>query len=1005
MAADPLSAPLAPVNLSATVENGNMYSSVTLSWSPAPNSAIVSEYDIYKNNSKCGSTSNTFYTIDNILNTLDYPQQFYVVAKNLAGNATSEPISIYVYGIPSAPSLSGISPAYNTDGSSVILSYYNVGNNVTKIIVVVTEFDVLTGSIISSTSRTVTNDGPFYGGTGVVLVSGLDYGKTYHFTATSENPAAVSGPSAPYMYNGAMPIYTVPIVAPSAPRTLSVTTTATTATISWNAPSQFGGVSSLTYQVKWYEGLTLIGESVNSITDTQYTIENLTTETIYTVEVYAINTAGSSSPATLLVTPAVAIPPPEDLEANIGNETISLLWFQPTSIIDSTGVTYRVEWYASGLIVGSHTLTATYYDITELTNGTEYTVKVFTLIGSDSSTATTIIKTPIAPPSAPQNVIATAGNNQVIISWTTVADVSYTISWAQGATFIDSVSGLTSSPYIVSGLTNGTEYTFTIVGANVAGPSSIVVVSNIPNIPSTPQSAVQNGNISTFIASQSAISPEIITDIRTEIKKMTDSTAKAAAKDSFITAMSEKQGTMPVITPITDFNTFKQTYDVLADDLSDADVNTFYPNVLNEVDLSFATSTTYTHIEMRLNTETTLKNGSIPFAKITYKGSGNFDLRVSWDGNNWSSSKPYSVSQTLYVGGKTFHILAAGSVLFNISDGPIPIEVNLNVEVNANGNLEILSQTPPSVENIVIASTKLPATSLYDISDTSVPLGLIEFWEPLPNYNEIECQLATNFKDSANKPAYKLMAKRLALGLQNVLMGELKAHNTIPFNDTKYGTAGQENGNRVMNGFGRLALMAYSHYIMGHVQATAAITNDKQFIQNMLSLKDTTSITAESLSLQETNYKYEVNASDSLMRIGDYDPSQKPWNVTESTADANLAARLVKKLITENIDANGDAIISKTSEVVSNPTKVANIVKQVIGQDASRATDDDNNKYIPEASGLLKFYANDVIYVSISLKTPEITIGNGQQIQPLTLSSLYNPSDAHKKYTLKITLE
>jgi hypothetical protein len=85
-------------------------------------------------------------------------------------------------------------------------------------------------------------------------------------------------------------------------------------------------------------------------------------------------------------------------------------------------------------------------------------------------------------------------------------------------------------------------------------------------------------------------------------------------------------------------------------------------------------------------------------------------------------------------------------------------------------------------------------------------------------------------------------------------------------------------------------------------------------------------------------------------------------------------------------------------------TKVAYIVKQVIGQDASRATDEDNSKYLPENHGLLRFYPNDVIYVSINLLTPDVTVGAGQQVEDTTMEGLYTSATGDKKYTLKITL-
>ena len=142
-------------------------------------------------------------------------------------------------------------------------------------------------------------------------------------------------------------------------------------------------------------------------------------------------------------------------------------------------------------------------------------------------------------------------------------------------------------------------------------------------------------------------------------------------------------------------------------------------------------------------------------------------------------------------------------------------------------------------------------------------------------------------------------------------------------------------------------------------------------------------------------YRYTV-ANNS---VGDYNASATSgaWFDVGDKTNANLAARLVKTLITNNT----------SSSVTSNPgaTSVANIVKQVIGQDASRARGEDNSKYLPDNKGLLRFYAGDKIYVAISLEMPTVSVSSGQLVNQNTLQPLYTPIVTQKnKYNLKITL-
>jgi Domain of unknown function (DUF1906)/Fibronectin type III domain len=93
-------------------------------------------------------------------------------------------------------------------------------------------------------------------------------------------------------------------------------------------------------------------------------------------------------------------------------------------------------------------------------------------------------------PSSPTTVSATGGNARVAISWTAaVANGSpvtgYTVTASPGGAK-DSVNGSTTST-VMSGLTNGTRYTFTVTATNAAGtsPASTPSAGVTPRVPST----------------------------------------------------------------------------------------------------------------------------------------------------------------------------------------------------------------------------------------------------------------------------------------------------------------------------------------------------------------------------------------------------------------------------------------------------------------------------------------------------------------------------------------
>lgn len=91
------------------------------------------------------------------------------------------------------------------------------------------------------------------------------------------------------------------------------------------------------------------------------------------------------------------------------------------------------------------------------------------------------------------------------------------------------------------------------------------------------------------------------------------------------------------------------------------------------------------------------------------------------------------------------------------------------------------------------------------------------------------------------------------------------------------------------------------------------------------------------------------------------------------------------------------------AEVFTNLDPTA-VVKQVLGQDATRTIGQDNDGPTGSASGIqnLIFKADDVIYMAITLKQPSLTIANGGL--PAGLFPAGQLPGAAVKYNIKITL-
>ncbi len=318
-----------------------------------------------------------------------------------------------------------------------------------------------------------------------------------------------------------------------------------------------------------------------------------------------------------------------------------------------------------------------------------------------------------------------------------------------------------------------------------------------------------------------------------------------------------------------------------------------------------------------------------------------------------------------------------------------PIEVNLNVEINANGTLEILGEPLRTPSNVIVATETLAAAALYE---PAADCALIEFWEDAA-LNGIKAQLADDGGVGAPFAAfYKKSAKRIAEGLQAILVGEMdvkkgamnNAYGTsVSYSASPFSAAMYNSNSHLMENFGRVALGCYAHYIFGHAQATAAITNDVEFMRGMLSLDGSDA------------YTHAAKVGDA----GSEDPAADWIALAGSASDADLARRLVGALLAANLAAGAPVVSDQTEAAAS--TKVVDIVKQVIGRDASRATDEDNNKYDVNKHGLLRFYAGDVVYVNIKLVKPVVNGSAGQQVADATLEDLYA---SEENYSIRITL-
>ncbi|UJF32362.1 fibronectin type III domain-containing protein [Paenibacillus hexagrammi] len=319
------------------------------------------------------------------------------------------------------------------------------------------------GSAVTSYTVTASPGGRTSTGTGSTInVTGLTNGTAYTFTVTATNAAGTSEVSVPS--NGV-----TPAAVPGVPSGVTVEEGEGEATVGFTPPSNDGGSPITGYTVTVYPD----GRTVNG-TSSPITVTDLVYGVSYAFKVSATNDAGTSAlsaltPDLVLITEPGA---PTDVSAAWGN-TQAAVSFTPPAFVGGSPITgYTVTvWPGEQTVEGSESPIV----VTGLDNGTAYTftVRAMNAAGSSDASASTESVTPATVPGVPTEVTATASNGKAYVSFKPPVDnggssvTQYTVTVLPGG---QTVTG-TNSPITVTGLTNGTSYTFTVTATNIAGNS------------------------------------------------------------------------------------------------------------------------------------------------------------------------------------------------------------------------------------------------------------------------------------------------------------------------------------------------------------------------------------------------------------------------------------------------------------------------------------------------------------------------------------------------------
>ncbi|MGI9132044.1 MAG: fibronectin type III domain-containing protein [Candidatus Nanopelagicaceae bacterium] len=520
--------PTAPTINSITTGNGQL--SVSLTAPTSNGGASITNYGYSTDGTTftalspaVTTSSGTFsVTVPNLTNGTTYSITF-AATNTASGTPAWGTPSNTLSGTPTGPPTAPSSISASSGDTVVNLSWgapsSNGGLSITGYFIEKQEAGVWS-TVISNTNST----------SRTYQVTGLTNGTTYSFRVSAINsfgtgPAATSSAT--------------PSGVPSAPTISAVNTTAGIASISLNftAPSSNGGSTITNYQYSTDNGTTWYNRTDNSgnvSTSSPLVVSKLSTNgtttisisVAYSILIRAVNGVGNGNSSNLVsatVPSAVSAPNAPTITSVDSLDGSLQVNFSAASNGGATITNYSYSTNGTSYTSFSPSQTSSPLTISGLNNGTSYPITIKAINSQGSSVASNSVSgTPYAAPGPPTNILGTTGTSQTVeLSWTAPTStiitgyfIEYQPSGGSWTTAIANTNS-TSTFYSVTGLTNGTTYSFRISAINDIGTSSAAsaastyIPASSPDAPTvtglSPGSATLTVTVSPGSANGSAI--------------------------------------------------------------------------------------------------------------------------------------------------------------------------------------------------------------------------------------------------------------------------------------------------------------------------------------------------------------------------------------------------------------------------------------------------------------------------------------------------------------------
>lgn len=244
------------------------------------------------------------------------------------------------------------------------------------------------------------------------------------------------------------------------------------------------GGAAVTISGQYLSGATAVTIGGAAATDVQVISDRELTATVPAGQAgtadIAVTTPGGTATLTGAYTYVAHVPSaPQQLEAVAGDGQADLSWATPAdgggAPVSSYVVQQRAadeeDWTTAATVLGT---TAT---VTGLSNGTQYAFRVAAGNAAGTGAFTdAVTATPAGVPAAPSNVTAAASDKTVALRWTApaasggAAITSYTVQQFTSADW-NTVATSTDTSTTITGLSNGTAYSYRILAENAVGVS------------------------------------------------------------------------------------------------------------------------------------------------------------------------------------------------------------------------------------------------------------------------------------------------------------------------------------------------------------------------------------------------------------------------------------------------------------------------------------------------------------------------------------------------------